>query len=183
MKQKPLIDIEMRNPNPYDIQDMTQTPCCLEWKGLPLSGSCLWKHLWVRVSGRLTSSAQSVIAGSQRRGQQSSETGAQVSSAPGSAVRVGALGGRVVAQAPGAAAGAAWDRRHLLSAAPLFAPDGREDAPRSPWRVWLRALAQSARAPSGFQSYWGSECVLFAPAGLKELNSVVAPAAVQAGWG
>lgn len=76
-----------------------------------------------------------MIAGSRRGGQRSSQTGSQVSSAPGSAVWAGVPGGWVVVQALVAAAGAERDRKHLLSGVPLFAPDGREDAPRFPWRV------------------------------------------------
>lgn len=41
----------------------------------------------------------------------------------------------VAEQTPASAAGAEPDVQHLLSGAPLFALDGRADAPKSPWKV------------------------------------------------
>ena len=66
------------------------------------------------------------------RDQESSRACFRVSSAPGSVAWAGAHGARV---APGSAAGAEPDLKHLLNGAALFALDGREDVPGFPWRV------------------------------------------------
>lgn len=157
--------------------------------GWTLSAGSVSYHISVRICKWALQKAwlqahNPVTAGWRRRGRRSSQARVRVSSAPGWAAWTGAPGGRVVVeQAPVSAVGAEPDLKRLLNGAPLFALDGREDVPEFPWKVWWRALARSVRVPSGFQSYWGFECVLFAPVELKELSSAVALAAAWAGWG
>lgn len=123
----------MLNPNQYNIQDMIHTPCSLDGKH--------YNHqVAICVSicecfRSLTSSARSSYSWLTER-RPGEQTCSQVSFAPGSVVWAGSHGGwAAVAQALVSAAGAEPDLMHLLSGAPLFALDGREGAPRFPWRV------------------------------------------------